>query len=153
MPGACAKPLGEGMRHRGGTVGAADDGGRNGPAARAEQAVGDIAGEGKAGDDDDHQPQGARLPRVVGAVAPFGQEGEHRQRDHRITREGLDIGFVERADPAVDFGAQRKDQRDHRRARDRHRFLADPGQEPETQRDHGGDGAGRIGPATVEHRA
>ena len=84
-PASCrAEPLGERLGDRGRAIGAADQRGGDGAVARAENAVGDIAEKGKAGDQHHHQPQLLRVPRAVGARSGrwAGTAGPRRRSPH-----------------------------------------------------------------------
>ena len=133
------------MCHRRRAVCPADDRGRDGALACAEQPVGDIACKGKTGDDDDHQPQGLRLPGIIGTETALGQEGEDGECDDRIAGESLDIGCIERADPAMDFGSQGKNRGNDCASCHSQRRFAGSGKKAEAERDHGSHRRGRVG--------
>jgi hypothetical protein len=120
-----AEALRKRQGHSGRAICAADQAGRHRAVPLAEDAVGDIAQKGEAGDQHDHQPQALRIPRAERAIVAVGKERQHRAGDHRVTRERLHVVVVELVEQAVKLGLQREDEGDDCRARNREPGLAE----------------------------
>ena len=139
-----SEPLGKRLGHRGRAVGAADQGGGDGPVALAENAVGDIAEERKAGDQHDHQPQLLRVPCAVRTVSAVGQERQHRAGDHRIAGQRLDVVGFESLDEAVHFRRKARSATATAAQAIARPGLPLPARKPMAMRHQRGNGAGRI---------
>ena len=131
--------MGQRSGHAGGTVGAADHRGHDGPVALAEYAVGDIAGERQPGHQNDHEPQLLQVEGIIRPEGPAREEGQNRQRDQGKTDHRVDIGRTQLSQHPVQFGPHRQQSGHDRRARHRQRRIAAARQQAEAernQRDH-----------------
>ena len=71
--------------------------------AFAKNPVGDIAGEGQAGDQNHDKPKLLQIEGIVGPEGLRREKGQNRQRNQRKADHRIDIGRPQLSQHAVQF--------------------------------------------------